>query len=81
MARDLRARLGDRTIRAVLGFECGARTKPFLGMENTLRENLSLQATLGGATWLGMLAWGEVFPTAGKPAFHNYAYPLLVLAD
>jgi hypothetical protein len=81
MARDLRTRLGDRTVRAVLGFECGARTKPFLGMENTLRENLSLQATLGGTTWLGMLAWGEVFSTAGKPAFHNYAYPLLVLAD
>jgi hypothetical protein len=81
MARDLRARLGDKTIRAVLGFECGARTRPFLGPDVTARENAELQDVLGGATWLGMLAWGELFPVAGRPAFHNYTYPVLVLAD
>jgi len=81
MARDLRARLGGRTIRAVLGFECGARTRPFLGAEVTVRENVALQEVLGGTTWLGMLAWGELFPVAGRPAFHNYSYPVLVLAD
>ncbi len=81
MGRDLRARLGDKTIHAVLGFECGARTRPFLGQDVTVRENAALQEVLGGTTWLGMLAWGELFPVAGRPAFHNYSYPVLVLAD
>ena len=81
MARDLRARLGDKAIRAVLGFECGARASPFLGQDVTVRENAVLQDVLGGTTWLGMLAWGELFPLGGRPAFHNYTYPLLVLAD
>jgi hypothetical protein len=81
MARELRARLGDKAIRAVLGFECGARTRPFLGQDVTVRENAALQEVLGGTTWLGMLAWGELFPVAGCPAFHNYTYPVLVLAD
>jgi hypothetical protein len=81
MARDLRARLHGKTIHAVLGFECGARTRPFLGQDVTVRENAALQEVLGGATWLGMLAWGELFPVAGRPEFHNYSYPVLVLTD
>jgi small ligand-binding sensory domain FIST len=31
------------------------------------------------APWLGMLAWGEIAPVGGEPAFHNYTYPLVVL--
>ena len=81
MARALRSRLVGKTIRAVLGFECGARTGPFLGAAEALRENTELQAALGGTTWLGMMAWGELYPTSGRPAFHNYSYPLLVIAD
>jgi hypothetical protein len=65
---------------AVLGFECGARTSPFLGEAGTLQENLALQATVASdVPWIGMMAWGEIAPAAGRPAFHNYTYPLLVL--
>lgn len=82
MAGRLQARLQGKRIRAALGFECGARTKPFLGPERTLQENVVLQqAVAAGAEWLGLLAWGEIFPMGGRPTFHNYAYPLLLLAD
>jgi hypothetical protein len=81
MGRELVARLKGRRPWAVLGFECGARTSPFLGEEVTLKENLALQAAVApDAPWLGMMAWGEIAPAAGRPAFHNYTYPLLVLA-
>ena len=82
MGRSVRDRLAGKRLRAVLCFECGARTKPFLGGEDTLKENLALQATVGAdAAWFGGMFWGELFPVAGRPAFHNYSYPILVLAD
>jgi hypothetical protein len=82
MADRLRARLEGKAIRAVLGFECGARTKPFIGQEATLKENIALQETLSkDAEWFGLFAWGELYPMGGRPAFHNYTYPVLVLAD
>lgn len=82
MGQNLRNRLGGRDVRAVLGFECGSRTRPFLGDEATLQENLDLQRAVGEhAAWLGVMAWGEVFPVAGRPTFHNYSYPLLVFVD
>jgi hypothetical protein len=28
-----------------------------------------------------MMAWGEIGPCLGRPTFHNYTYPLLVLTD
>lgn len=81
MGREMRARLKGRQPLAVLGFECGARTSPFLGEAETLKENLALQAAVApNAPWLGMMAWGEIAPVAGEPAFHNYTYPVLVLA-
>jgi hypothetical protein len=82
MGRDLSARLKGRRPWAVLGFECGARTSPFLGEQGTLNENQALQKIVGAdVPWLGMMAWGEIAPVATKPAFHNYTYPLLVLAE
>jgi len=82
MSRSLRDRMAGKTVRAVLCFECGARTRPFLGIEATLKENLALQETIGpGAAWFGGMFWGELFPVAGRPAFHNYSYPILALAD
>ena len=82
MGESLAARLAGRAARAVFGFECGARTRPFLGDEATLAENLGVQrAVAGEPAWIGMFPWGELVPVAGKPAFHNYAYSLLVLAD
>jgi hypothetical protein len=82
MADDLKKRLDAKTPKAVMTFECGARTKPFLGMEGARNENLALQSVIGeDAAWAGMLAWGELFPTAGKPSFHNYAFPILVITD
>lgn len=82
MASDLAARLTGRTTRAVLGFECAARTFPFLGESNTRAEHQELRAAVApDAPWLGMMAWGEVGPCAGRAAFHNYTYPLLVLTN
>jgi hypothetical protein len=82
MAKRIADRLAGKSVRAVLGFECGARTKPFLGKETTLEENLALQQTLAPqAEWLGMLAWGEVSLFDGKPGFVNFSYPVLALAD
>ena len=82
MGRSLRARLAGKQVRAVLCFECGGRTQPFLGSEDTLKENLGLQRAIGpDAAWFGGMFWGELFPVAGRPAFHNYSYPILALAD
>src|SRR5207237_6418883 len=82
MGRELVARLDGRTPWAVLGFECGARTAPFLGPADTLEENLDLQRVVAPRSpWLGLLAWGEIAPCGGEPAFHNYTYPLVVLTN
>jgi hypothetical protein len=82
MARELTARLQGKTLRAVLGFECGGRTRPFLGMEATTEENRALQRSVGpDAEWAGVICWGELFPIDGKPGFHNYTFPLLALAE
>jgi small ligand-binding sensory domain FIST len=83
MGARLRARLQGTTPRAVFAFECGARARPFLGEAATLSENLALQEAVGGAgaAWIGMMPWGEIFPMGGRPTFHNYSYPLLVLGE
>jgi hypothetical protein len=82
MGRELAEQLAGRRPWAIMGFECGARTKAFLGQAATLHENVALQkAVAPDAPWLGMLAWGEVAPTGGTPAFHNYTYPLAVLTE
>lgn len=82
MARELSTRLSGRKPWAVLGFECAARTYPFLGEANTNKEHQELRAAVGpDSPWLGMMAWGEIGPCAGRPAFHNYTYPLLMLVD
>ena len=82
MALRTREALGGRKLRAVLGFECGARTGPFLGQTAALEENNLLQETVGpDAEWLGMLAWGEVLPLKQGPVLFNYSYPLVCLAD
>jgi len=80
MARELQARLGGRRAWAAFGFECGARTYPFLGLEEAGQENRELQdAVAPGVPWLGMSAWGEIAPVGGEPAFHNCTYPLVLL--
>jgi hypothetical protein len=80
MGLDLARRLDGKTPWAVLGFECAARTFPFLGPANTLEQHIGLRKTVAPKTpWLGMMAWGEVAPLGGQPAFHNYTYPLTVL--
>jgi len=81
MGEELSLRLKGRRARAVLTFECGARTSPFLGNEATLKENLALQKQLDADAWLGMMPWGELFPVGGRPAFHNYTFPLVVFTD
>jgi hypothetical protein len=80
MGLDLEKRLREKKPWAILGFECGARTFPFLGPANTLEQHVGLRRTVAPKTpWLGMMAWGEVAPLGGQPAFHNYTYPLAIL--
>ena len=82
MADELCQRLAGKRLRAVLGFECGGRTRPFLGMDATNEENRSLQAKVGpDAQWAGVICWGELFPIGNGPGFHNYTFPLLALAE
>ena len=82
MASELATRLKGRTPWAVLGFECAARTFPFLGEANTRKEHEQLRGVVAPRTpWLGMMAWGEIGPCAGRPAFHNYTYPLVVFTE
>jgi hypothetical protein len=82
MGQELALRLRGKTPWAVLGFECCARTAPFLGMKATIRENAELREQVGcDVPWLGMMAWGEIAPSGGEPAFHNYTYPLAVLVE
>jgi hypothetical protein len=82
MGQRLRERLAGKQVHAVLGFECGARTAPFLGEERTVRENVELQAAVAeNADWIGLMAWGEIYPVGGRQGFHNYTFPVLVIAD
>ena len=82
MAQRIIKQLAGRTPAAVLGFECGARTSPFLGAEATQEENAMLRNRVGPTTpWLGMMAWGEVTPVGNTSSFCNYTYPLLALVD
>jgi len=82
MGAELRTRLAGQTPWAVLGFECAARTYPFLGPSNTAKEHEQLRGAIAPESpWLGMMAWGEIGPCAGRPAFHNYTYPLVVFTD
>ncbi|HET6150029.1 MAG TPA: FIST N-terminal domain-containing protein [Polyangia bacterium] len=82
MGEELGQRLAHRQPWAVLGFECAARTSPFLGIAATIEENHSLRAAVAPKSpWLGMIAWGEIAPCNGQPAFHNYTYPLAVLIE
>jgi hypothetical protein len=81
MGKNLATRLGGRRPWAVLGFECGARTTPFLGPADTLDENMILQRTVApDSPWLGVIGWGEIAPCGGVPEFHNYTYPLVALS-
>lgn len=78
MAGELKQRLNGRRPWAVLGFECAARTYPFLGPVNTREEHKALRRTVAPSSpWLGMMAWGEIGPCLGQTAFHNYTYPLV----
>jgi hypothetical protein len=82
MGAHLTASLGNKHLVAALGFECAARAAPFLGPEKTTQENTDLQELLGpDASWLGMLAWGEIATYGDTPWFFNYTFPLLLLSE
>ena len=66
----------------VLGFECGARTGPFLGPIETLAENKALQETVAPRSpWLTIIPWGEIAPYGDEAAFCNYTYTLVALTQ
>jgi hypothetical protein len=80
MAESLVSRIAHRPVGAVLSFECGGRTSPFLGVDGTRQEHEQIQGALpAGAPWLGLMAWGEVVPTRCANEFYNYTYPIAVL--
>jgi len=80
MVDRLNARKGQLEAGALLGFECGARTFPFLGVEGAALENQIVQGLLDEKTgWFGCIAWGEVAPHGPANDFFNYAYPLALL--
>lgn len=81
MVARLVAQRGEREVGAMLGFECGARTFPFLGIEAAARENAIVQDALVGdsTAWLGLIAWGEIAPHGDHNEFFNYTYPLALL--
>lgn len=82
MARTLAARLAGRSVRLAMGFECGARTVPLLGRVEATREQAAVQRAFAADTeWLGVLAWGELAPFAGRATYYNFTYPLLALAE
>ncbi len=78
MTGRLLERIAGRRVLGVVGFECGARTEPFLGREATLAENLELQQRLApDGQWVGLMAWGEVLPLKTGSTVVNYTYPLI----
>lgn len=82
MAEALAARTEGRHVAAVLGFECGARTGPFLGQSATREEHAALQAAVAPqAPWLGFMAWGEILPLRTGAAIVNYTFPVACLLD
>jgi hypothetical protein len=82
MGKDLHERLGEKRPWAVLGFECGARTAPFLGLADTLEENKALQGMVGARSpWLTIIPWGEIAPYGDEAAFCNYTYTLAALTQ
>jgi hypothetical protein len=82
MAKDLNGRLAGRQPWAVLGFECGARTAPFLGLADTLEENKALQEVVAPRSpWLTIIPWGEIAPYGDEAAFCNYTYTLVALTQ
>jgi hypothetical protein len=82
LGKQLQDSLRDKRLVAALGFECAARAAPFLGPEKTAEENIDLQQLLGPeASWLGMLAWGEIATYGETPWFFNYTFPLLLLSE
>jgi small ligand-binding sensory domain FIST len=78
MAKRLRAALDGRPSLFALGFECGGRTGPFLGEEETRAECRDVLAELGDVPWLGMYAWGELAPVGGRLLLHQLTFPVLL---
>ena len=66
----------DRIVHKAIAKRPQDRYKSATAMADELRS-----AVAPHSPWLGMMAWGEIGPCAGRPAFHNYTYPLLLLLD
>lgn len=82
MGEALQGQLKGRRVAAALGFECGARTEPFLGRVVTREQHEELQARLeDGVPWLGFMPWGEVLPLRTGAAIANYTFPVACLLD
>ncbi|MEZ4441484.1 MAG: FIST C-terminal domain-containing protein [Polyangiaceae bacterium] len=83
MAEDLKRRIGDRRVGAMLTFECGARTSPFLGLDASREENAMVEGYLApdGTPWLGLMAWGEIAPAGCNNEFFNYTYPIALMCQ
>lgn len=82
MGERVRQRLQGKSPIIALGFECGARPRPFLGDEKALDEVCRIQQSVGSSIpWLGMYPWGEIAPKNGHSYFSNFQFPLIVLCE
>ena len=82
MAARLRAAIENETPVIALGFECGARPGPFLGLQAAADQIAQIQETIGAEIpWLGTYAWGEIAPVGDTTYFHNFTFPLCVLVS
>ncbi len=81
MANALREVVGERSVAAMLTFECGGRTTPFLGIDATREEHELVQSALAseGTPWLGGILWGEIAPVGRGNEFFNYTYPIALM--
>lgn len=81
MAEALREEVGERSVAAILTFECGGRTTAFLGIEATREEHALVQSALTSdeTAWLGGIVWGEIAPVQRGTEFFNYTYPIAVM--
>lgn len=79
LAERLRAALDGRVPQLAIAAECGGRTAPFLGEEETLEECADVRSILGPVPWIGMYAWGELAPVHGRLLFHQLTFPVAVV--
>ena len=80
MSDQILARLGGRTPKLVLQFDCAGRGKVIFRDEQKLQLVTQLQKKVGpDVPWLGLYTYGEIGPVGEYNSFHNYTVVLTVV--